>query len=206
MYCFFALMLLMPSVRKPSLKEHWSNDQLVQTPVFGTIMSQDRFLLILRLLHFSDNENANDDSRTRKIDPILTRLNEKFSETFKPFKNVWIDESFVLWKGRLIFRQYIPSKRARFGIKLFMVSDCETGYVLNIKIYSGNVENPDADQGLPANVVMHLMEPYYALGHCLFLDNWYVSPTLFKSLLEKKINACGTVRSNRKGLPKSVKH
>ncbi|KAJ1092959.1 hypothetical protein NDU88_006069, partial [Pleurodeles waltl] len=31
--------------------------------------------------------------------------------------------------GCLVFRQYIPSKRARYGIKLYMLSESSTGYV-----------------------------------------------------------------------------
>ena len=34
-----------------------------------------------------------------------------------PFKNVSIDESLLLFKGRLCFKHYIPCKRSRFGLK-----------------------------------------------------------------------------------------
>ena len=33
-------------------------------------------------------------------------------------------------------------------------------------------------------------------------ENWYTSPTLFKYLSRKKTGGCGTVKINRKGMPK----
>ena len=49
-----------------------------------------------------------------------------------------IDESLILFKGRLKFKQYIPSKRHRFGIKMYVLCDCETGIVLNLCIHTGS--------------------------------------------------------------------
>ncbi|XP_042887772.1 piggyBac transposable element-derived protein 4-like, partial [Penaeus japonicus] len=39
-------------------------------------------------------------------------------------------------------------------------------------------------------------------GYSLYVDNWYSSPTLFHWLQGRKKNACGTVRANRKFMPK----
>ncbi|XP_014663935.1 PREDICTED: piggyBac transposable element-derived protein 1-like [Priapulus caudatus] len=36
------------------------------------------------------------------------------------------------------------------------------------------------------------------------MDNFFSSPELFHSLKQKNMGACGTVRSNRKGLPKNI--
>ena len=45
------------------------------------------------------------------------------------------------------------------------------------------------------------MAPYVGLWHRLFVDNFYTSPLLFHDLHDLQISACGTVRSNRRGLP-----
>lgn len=42
---------------------------------------------------------------------------------YTPEKQLAVDESLMMWKDRLLFRQYIPMKRARFGIKFFCL--CE---------------------------------------------------------------------------------
>jgi hypothetical protein len=62
--------------------------------------------------------------------PIVTHLLEKYKAAMYPFEKVCIDESLMLFKGSLAFKQYIPSKRHRFGIKVFVLCDCETGYTM----------------------------------------------------------------------------
>jgi len=118
--------------------------------------------------------------------------------------NICIDESLLLFKGRLSFRQYIPSKASRFGIKFFVLCDCATGYVLNFIIYTGKTTEyvPHPHVGISGSLVMTLMEPYLDRGHTLYIDNWYTSPLLLQRLHDRKTNACGTVRRNRKGMPK----
>ena len=57
---FLGLCLLMGPVKKPSINYYWSTDPLLQTPVFGNIMSRDKFLLILRFFHLNDNDSRPD--------------------------------------------------------------------------------------------------------------------------------------------------
>lgn len=113
------------------MKEYWTTSFLLSTPAFGNIISQDRFLLLLRLLHFNDNLNQIKGDRLHKVRPIIESLKKKFKTIFKPNQKLYIDESIVEWKGRLSFKQYIPSKRHRFGIKMFILCDCASGYLLD---------------------------------------------------------------------------
>nr|XP_046210731.1 uncharacterized protein LOC124038687 [Oncorhynchus gorbuscha] len=46
-----------------------------------------------------------------------------------------------------------------------------------------------------------MLAPHFSKGHTLYVDNCYSSPTLFQNLLSNSTGACGTVRSNRKGMP-----
>ena len=90
----------------------------------------------------------------------------------------------MLWKGRLGFRQYIPSKRHRFGIKLFQLVDCETKFVLDFIIYTGSTTEHQVipGLGLSGSIVMELMQRYLNKEHHLYVDNWYTSPALFELL------------------------
>jgi hypothetical protein len=54
-YVVLALFMLMGIVQKPSLRMHLSRNHLVATPVFGSVISLDRFESICRFLHFIDN-------------------------------------------------------------------------------------------------------------------------------------------------------
>lgn len=112
----------------------------------------------------------------------------------------------LLFKGRCFFKQFIPSKRSRFGIKSFVICDCRTGYVEDFIVYCGartdlTSNKHLAEIGISGNIVMTLMEPYLNKGHVLVTDNWYSSPALFFLLHRKKTNAFGTVRKTRRGMP-----
>ena len=61
---------------------------------------------------------------------------------------------------------------------------------------------PISEKGATYDVVMRLMEDYKDQGYVVYLDNYYSSPVLFNDLFRNGISACGTVRVNRKGLPK----
>ena len=58
------------------------------------------------------------------------------------------------------------------------------------------------EYGFAGSVVVTLMNGMFDQGHTLYIDNWYSSPKLFKILHEKRTNVCGTVRMNRKFMPK----
>ena len=78
------------------------------TPIFGELFTRNRYLSILRYLHFADNE-AEEEEKLRKIQPIVNNLTKKFGKAVTPWENVCIDEILMLWKDRLSFKQYIPS-------------------------------------------------------------------------------------------------
>lgn len=100
------------------------------------------------------------------------------------------------------FVTYNPTKRARFGLKVYKLSVSTgpmCGYISAFRFYTGQ------DKGeVPAShkAVSDLMIAADVLdkGYNLFVDNWYSSPTLFHWLQGRK-TACGTVRGNERGCP-----
>lgn len=54
-----AVVILMGVVHKPRFAMYWSTDSLISTPIFSQIISRDRFLILMRFLHFADNKNIN---------------------------------------------------------------------------------------------------------------------------------------------------
>jgi hypothetical protein len=193
----------MSRVKKLTIAEYWSKDPLISTHQFTDYISRDGYLSLLRVLHFNDNEIQIPGDRLYKLKPTVDHLRNVFSEVFTPFQNICIDEIPMLFKGRLLFLQYIPSKRHRSGIKVFVLSDCETGYIQDFIIYTGANTDlvPEREFGISGAVVQTLMQKYLKKGHNLWLDNWYSSPLLYNWLHENGTNACGTVRRNRKGMP-----
>ena len=203
MYTFLALTILMSHVQKLNVLDYWKRDSLIATPTFAKYMSRDRYLLLLRFLHFYDNEVASRD-RLCKVRQVMMELLENFKNNFVPFQNVVIDESLILFKGRLALKKYIPSKRHRFGIKLFVMCDCETGMILDLIVYTGtDIDIPANDpHGVSGAVVKTVMQRLFGKGHVAYLDNWYSSPDLSKYLLQKDTGTVGIVKKSRKNMPK----
>ena len=118
-------------------------------------------------------------------------IRRKCSEVFYPGKKFSVDESLVLFKGRLSFKQYIKSKRARFGI----------GTVLDYVIYHGGMAQELTevqDALITEKIPVTLMHKYLGKGHHLYVDNYYNSITLAKHLLQNDTYVTGTIRENRK--------
>ena len=104
----------------------------------------------------------------------------------------------VGFKGRLGFKQYLPLKPTKWGIKLWVLCEAKSGYTLNFSVYCGKESTTTNARPLGSRVVFELHEVAPVIyGQFLFKSQ------LFKELLSKKTYACGTVWSNRRGLPPS---
>ena len=118
--------------------------------------------LSVKFLHFNDNKDQSETDKLFKIRSVVQHLKKKFGRIMIPHRNLCIDESLTLWKGRLSFRQYIPSKRHKYEIKIFILCDCLTGFVLDFEVYAGSktyIERYE-DLGVAGSIVMTLMKPY----------------------------------------------
>lgn len=150
-------------------------------------------------MHFANNDNQTQGYKLFKIDTIYKSLKKKFTDVFIPYQKICIDESVVQWKGRLSFKQFLPKKHHRFGVKCFIMFDCRTGFIMNIIIYTRKETQVEVQNrlGISGSVVTTLMTPYSGLGHTLYVDNCYTSPLLFQNLYDNKTSALGTCKPDR---------
>ena len=121
----------------------------------------------------------------------LQEITKNFKNDMIPLENLTIDENLVLWKGCLSFKQFIKTKWHRFGIKIFVICNVETDFILNILIYTGSTtdyKKTDPSLDISGAVVNTLMKRYLKKGHKLFIDNWYTLPLLAMFLYKKKNN------------------
>lgn len=202
---FIGLLFHTGTIKCNVLKDYWKKHWLFGIPGFARYMSRDRFFLIMRCLHFAENpseEETTPADRLFKIRPLLNYFQEKMSSVYYPNKNLSLDESMLLWRGKLVFRQYIQNKRHKYGIKSYMLTESE-GLVMNLIVYAGKSDQLGG-LGHAEKIVMSLMQNYLNVGHSLYMDNYYNSYGLAKRLLEKNTYCTGTLRANRKDSPKSI--
>ena len=165
-------------------------------------------------MHFNDNNDPeydiNDENRDRlhKIRPFLEMIRGRCRRVYQPGKHLSVDESLVLFKGRLHFKQYIRTKRARFGIKLYELTT-SGGITLDVLVYCGRGmffgdDDEHSDMPTTERIPVVLLEPFLNKGHILFTDNFYTSPSLASFLLDNSTHLCGTVKYNRRFYCKEI--
>lgn len=146
--------------------------------------------------------------------PIYDVVSARCRNTYTPDENIAIDEGMVPWRGRLKFKQYLPNKPDKFGMKVYIASESKSGYVCDFNVYTGadfdpdpNAEVGEVQLGHSYGVVMGLLRRSNLLnkGYCLYVDNYYTSPTLFDRLSAENTMAVGTVRLNRREVPVALK-
>jgi hypothetical protein len=209
MFVFLALTIQMGHCLRDKLTDYWSRNEQLHTPFYSNMMKRDRYFHILRFLHFTDNRNAGDWAdknfdRLWKLRNLFEILNKTFSKFYNPSEYLAVDDVIVLFKGRVVFRQYIPKKHKHYGIKLYKLCD-STGYTYDMKVYLGRDDQPTPRHlRAPHATVRELTRKVRGRGHKLYMDNFFSSPDLFDELTKKKINCCGTVRPRIKGMPQDL--
>ena len=133
--CFIGLLILMGIVQLPRLEMYWqTSSQLISTPSISGVMSRDRFQQIYRFLHFADNSQqppvgTPGHDKLFKVRVLLDLVTHQFETNYAPNQTVTIDEAMIPFKGRLSFKQYMKNKPTKWGIKVFVLSDSQNGYV-----------------------------------------------------------------------------
>ena len=219
MKVFVAHLVVMGILKKNSLEQYWSRDNIFNMPFFGHYMSRNHFQNILWNLHISNPDETNppkgeaDHDPLFLVRPMVDMMQRNFHTKYRPGKELSLDESMCPFKGRVHFKCYNPKKPNRFHIKLFMVSELSTGYICGFEVYTGEAsgqsqsnvqEVQDASKTLCT--VLGLLDSVQLLdmGHHVYFDNYYNSPDLIELLYKRKTHACGPVRKNQKSLPLAV--
>lgn len=138
---FLALIIAMGLVSQIDVSEYWTVNPVTATPFFPSVMSRDRFLLILAFFHLNDNKNyvprgSEGFNPLFKLGPLYERMLSRFRAVYKPHQALAIDESMVAWRGNLTFRVYSPDKPIKYGLKAYMLCDAENAFCLKFKLYT----------------------------------------------------------------------
>lgn len=174
---------------------------------FSETMSRNKFAEILRLIRF---DKKNERSQTLQTDKfaLVSEVWNKFVENsqmcYKPGATITVDEQLFPTKTRCRFTQYMPNKPNKFGIKFWLASDVKSKYVVNAFPYLGKDEMR-LSVPLGEFVVLKLIDPYIGCGRTVTTDNFFTSLPLATKLLTKRTSLVGTMRQNKRELPKLAK-
>ena len=160
----------------------------------------------MALLHVVDPATEVPGDKLRKVESFVEYFKTRCRELYQPRQNVAIDERMVKSRHRSGIRQYIKDKPTKWGIKLWVLADSSNGYTIDYNIYIGRATGQLSEHGLGYDVVMKLMEPYLNQGYRLFVDNFYTSVPLFKTLFTHGVPATNTILETRRNFPVVLKN
>ncbi|KAJ4444070.1 hypothetical protein ANN_05859 [Periplaneta americana] len=174
--------------------------------IFRTTMSLQQFRFILQCLRFDDKSTRAERSKIDKLAPIrdvFEHFVANCRNNYTVGEIVTIDEKLEGFWGKCPFRQYIPSKPRKYGIKIFALADSRTFYSSNLEVYTG--KQPEGPYNLSNSadaVVERLISRISGSGRNVTVDNWFNSVPLATRLLkDHNLTLLGTLRKNKKELP-----
>jgi len=85
--------------------------------------------------------------RLRKLRNLFEIPNKAFSKFYSCSEHLTVDETIVLLKGSVIFRQYVPEKHESFGIKIYKTCD-QTVYTCDMTVYCLLIDTNSTQQRL----------------------------------------------------------
>nr|XP_033504757.1 piggyBac transposable element-derived protein 4-like [Epinephelus lanceolatus] len=172
--------------------------------VFRATMSLQRFHEISRALCFDNKRKKPERQKKDKLAPIRDLWDmwtHRLPLLFNPGNDITVDEQLVAFKGRCRFRQYMPKKPAKYGMKIWVAADAETSYAWRCEIYLGKTDGvPEVGQG--QRVVTEMTRGLQ--GITVTCDNFFTSYALGQELLRRKIALIGTIRKNKPELPPNL--
>ena len=191
---------------KESTASIWSTDGTGK-PICIAAMSQKRFLFLLYCLRF-DNSTTRDQRRgIDKLAPIRSVYDifvTACEDNYTPGIGCTVDESLLGFRGRCAFKQYIPNKPSKYGIKVYVLADSESFYSVSSKIYVGaGTHTPRSELPVPTQAVLDLITIISGTNRNITTDNYYTSIPLANELKSRQLTLVGTMKKNKRCIPPS---
>ena len=96
----------------------------MESPVFRATMSRNRFETIVSCLRFDDKTTREERKNADKfaaIREIWSDFQNNLNKSYSVGSFVAIDGKLVGFRGKCPFRQFIPKKPDRYGIKILVM-------------------------------------------------------------------------------------
>ena len=200
----------MSYIVNPEIHVYFSKEPDLRVNRIAEAMRRGRFYAIRTALHFANNLKCPDKSdplhdRAWKIRPLIIHFNKAFQTAMSPTYEEAIDERMTKFKGPLVMKQYMKDKPIKRGFKHWCRNDSKTGYMFEFDIYVGK-KTTGTEYDLSESVVLQLTKSLVDSCCQIFFDSFYTSSRLvYRFLKERSIYTGGTVKKNRKSLPKNMK-
>ena len=142
---------------------------LTQNPMYKAAISIGRFEDIRRYFRFDDKRTRHSRLETDHM-AAFTNVWKLFLDNCKtnfiPSECVTMDEQLVPFQGRCKFLQYMPSKPAKYGIKIWWMCDSLVPYAVDGDVYFGRQPGESRQQNLGKATILNLSRGISKTGEC----------------------------------------
>lgn len=173
--------------------------------IFRATMSLKRFKELSRVLRFDDRNRRRKSDKLAPIQDLWNKWVDILPNLYNPGENVTVDEQLIGFRGRCPFRQYMPKKPSKYGIKFWLLCDSVNSYVWNIQIYTGKDAGTSSEKNQGLRVVLDLCSKELK-GRNVTVDNFFTSYDLGQMLLKRNLTMIGTIRKNKTSIPPELLH
>ncbi|XP_045080530.1 piggyBac transposable element-derived protein 4-like [Coregonus clupeaformis] len=129
--------------------------------IFRATMTLKMFHKISRVIRFDDKATRENRRARDKLAPIRDVWDKWVSLLplmYDPGTDVTVDERLVPFRGRCPFKQYIPSKPGKYGIKIWVACDARSSYAWNMQVYTGKPAGAQSEKNQGMRVVLDMTE------------------------------------------------
>ena len=132
-------------------------------------MSLNRFKLIrtvLRFVNVSTRQARLARDKLAAVRLLIDGFTTNSQKAMVPGESVTIDEQLYPYSGRCRYRQFMPSKPAKYGLKFWLLCDSSSFYCYNAIFYCGKDEERPTNVSLGQHVVVSCSTTFWIRKKC----------------------------------------
>ena len=185
--------------------------------IFGATMSVNRFKFICRFCTFDDKTTRQDRWKNDKfacMREIFEAMNSRNASMRCPSALMAVDETLYPYRGHIGFKQHNPQKPTKYGLLFRSLCDSTVTYTYFSLAYTGKPEFVGGNGAKfyitgtdeYTKYLVNGLSRYTSIQECnISMDRYFTSVFMAEWALQKKFTIVGTMRHDRKGIPKEVK-
>lgn len=178
--CWLGVLIRNGALRKRSIYQSWTKKYGLHDPTVADAIDRDSFAQVQQFCCWQDYRHpptsaAAKKNKLWKVQPLLDHAATVCQQLWDLGVYMTIDESMILCKSRFVdWKQYMPLKPIKHGIKVFVLACGETGFVYNFSVYQGKGNGNIMETVLSKVITGDLINS----ERILFVDNYYTSVAL----------------------------
>ena len=99
--------------------DYWSNEPMLNAPFISGMMHRRRYEKLSQYVHVSIAANPDRMDKLTKVRLFIDLCQQNFPVVYSSSRDVAVDEAMIEFDGRIGWKQYMPKKPVKWGIKLW---------------------------------------------------------------------------------------